>query len=434
MGVEAQALAPPKVQVPFRLAYKFVLFFMVVYFARPEDWIPGVHYLHLAKVAGIIAIIAFLAELSSARWPWPREVLYLFLLLGWMCLCVPFSPIWRGGAFNTTRGFAQVVPMILVICVAVNTVARLKRILFWQAASVALVAAVAVVKFRHAGGRLEGVLNGNYSNPNDFALTVVVALPICLVFMLRARTFLAKMLWLGCIGAMTYSVVLSASRSGMLAFILAMIVALWHFSVKGRYRYLLVLFGVLAACALMFGGHELETRYEAMFNPQLDQSAYGSAEQRNMLLRESIAFTFKYPIFGLGPGDFNSASGVWRVTHNTYTQISSETGLPGFFLYVMILWCAWRNLGRARRLIGARTELGMFALALQASLAAFLVGSFFASEGYEYFTYFLIAFTTATYQIARTQKLHKRHAIEISAANAREDSEPYSKKAIYSQL
>ena len=404
MGVEAQTQEPVQAKAPpapFKLAYKFVVLFMVVYLARPEDWIPGAHYLHLAKVLGIVAIMAFLGELGSARTRWPRECIYLFLLLGQMLLTVPFSPIWRGGAFNVTRDFANVVPMILVIALAVNTLPRLRRILFWQAAAVAMIAVIAVVKFRHAGGRLEGVLNGNYANPNDFALAVVIALPICLAFMLRARNDLVKVIWLGCVAAMTYSVVLTASRAGILAFALSMVVALWQFSVKGRYRYLLVVLGGFALCALLLGGQQLKARYEAIVHPQVYQSAYGSAEQREALLRESVIASFKYPIFGLGPGNFTTYSGNWHVTHNTYTQMSSETGLPGFILYMMILWCAVRNLQRAKRLTRRGTELGLFAGAIQASLVGFLVGSFFASEGYQYFTYFLVAYTTAVYQIAK---------------------------------
>jgi putative inorganic carbon (hco3(-)) transporter len=406
MGVETQTqeLAPTKVPpAPFKLAYKFVLLFLVVYFARPEDWVPGIHYLHLAKVLGIVAILAFLGELGSARGKWPREVVYLFLLLGQMFLSVPFSPIWRGGAFNVTRGFANVVPMILVIALAVNTLPRLRRILFWQAASVAVIAPVAIVKFRNAGGRLEGVLNGNYSNSNDLALTIVIVVPVCLAFMLRTRNKLFKMIWFGCIAVMTYAIVLTASRAGILAFAIAMGLSLWHFSIKGRHRFLLVLFGGMAACALLAGGGQLKKRYEAIFNPLADQGAYTSSQQRTRMIKKSIELTFEYPIFGIGPGNFNTASGAWLVTHNSYTQISSETGLPGFILYMMILGCAWRNCSRARRMTGGKTELNVFAVAIQASLVAFLVGSFFASEGYQYFTYFLIAYTTAVYQIAKRQ-------------------------------
>lgn len=403
MGVEAQALVQAKAPVPFKLAYKFVLFFMVIYFTRPEDWIPGFHLLHLAKVMGILAILAFLAELGNVRGRWPRECVYLFLLLGQMFLTVPFASTWRGGAFAVTQQFAEVVPMILVIAIAVNTVPRLRRILFWQAVSISVIALVATTKFRGAGGRLEGVLNGIYANPNDLALTIVVALPICMVFLLTSRRSAVKLIWLGCLGAMIYAVVLTASRAGMLAFIVALVVSLWHFSVRGRHRYLLVIFGGLAICALFTSGGTLKRRYEAIFNPTEAQSAYGSAQQRDMLLRKSIAFTFEHPLFGLGPGNFTSASGVWHVTHNTYTQLSSETGIPGFILYMMILVCAWKNLSRARRMTAARTELGLFAAALHASLAAFLLGSFFSSEGYQYFTYFLISYTTAVYQISKRQ-------------------------------
>ncbi len=407
-------------------AFGCLMLFMIVYYARPEDWVPGFRYVHLAKILGILTILAFLAELGNVRQRWPREVVYLFMLLGQMILTIPFSPIWKGGAFKVTLGFAYVVPMILVICLAVNTLPRLRRILFWEAAPIAMVAAVAIVKFRNTGGRLEGVMNGNYANPNDLALTIVVALPICLAFMLRSRNNLVKTIWLGCIAVMTYAVVLTASRAGILAFALAMGVSLWHFSIKGRHRYLLIVFGGLAICALFTSGGQLKRRYEAIVNPQEYQSAYGSAEQREALLVKSIAVSFKYPIFGLGPGNFNTYSGSWHVTHNTYTQLSSETGLPGFILYVMILWCAAKNLRKARRITRSQGELDLFVCALHASLLAFLVGSFFASEGYQYFTYFLIAYTTAVYQIAKQKG---QMTISNSQRQARVEKEEFREQA-----
>jgi putative inorganic carbon (hco3(-)) transporter len=434
MGVEAQELIRAKAPVPFKLAYKFVLFFMVIYFARPEDWIPGLHVVPLAKIAGILAILAFLSELGSVRQRWPRECVYLFLLLGQMFLTVPFSTVWRGGAFKVTRDFADVVPMILVICLAINTVPRLRRILFWQTASVAVISMVAIVKFRNAGGRLEGVLSGVYSNPNDLALMLVIALPICLAFLLSSRNNLVKIVWLGCLGAMTYAVVLTASRAGILAFAVAMVISLWHFSIKGRHRYLLLIFGGLAVCALFTSGGMLKKRYEAIFNPSEAQSAYGSAQQRGALLKKSIVLTFEYPIFGLGPGNFTTVSGDWHVTHNTYTQISSETGFPGFILYIMILVCAWKNLSRARRVIPRQSELGLFAAAIHGSLTAFLVGSFFASDGYQYFTYFLIAYTTAIYQIAKKQSRTTISAFRPRGAAQKEDFRELPRETAWSSL
>ena len=61
-------------------AYFWLLAFFVVYCARPEDWIPGLHQFPLAKVTGVLAFVALALSLGQAR-RLPREVLYLFLLL-----------------------------------------------------------------------------------------------------------------------------------------------------------------------------------------------------------------------------------------------------------------------------------------------------------------------------------------------------------------
>jgi hypothetical protein len=34
--------------------------FYLVYCLRPEDWIPGVRYLHIAKITGILAILGLI--------------------------------------------------------------------------------------------------------------------------------------------------------------------------------------------------------------------------------------------------------------------------------------------------------------------------------------------------------------------------------------
>src|SRR5580658_3001487 len=157
-------------------AYISLLLFMVVYCARPEDWIPGLSSVPLAKIAGVLALIAFLLSLDQIRQRLPREVIFVLLLTGQLFLTVPMATVWRSGAFNTTLDFSKVVLIILVMVVAVNTAPRLRRLLSIQAASVAAISVVAAWKGRVVDGRLEGVLNGNYSNPNDLAISIVISL------------------------------------------------------------------------------------------------------------------------------------------------------------------------------------------------------------------------------------------------------------------
>ncbi|MGC2322535.1 MAG: hypothetical protein WA463_07895, partial [Terriglobales bacterium] len=44
------------------LAYAGLLLFVGIYFGRPEDWVPGLHSVPLAKIAGGIAILSFIVS------------------------------------------------------------------------------------------------------------------------------------------------------------------------------------------------------------------------------------------------------------------------------------------------------------------------------------------------------------------------------------
>src|SRR6185437_3589419 len=71
---------------------------------------------------------------------------------------------------------------------------------------------------------------------------------------------------------------------------------------------------------------------------------HGSMDARRDLLMESIRVTLQHPIFGVGPGNFQAYTKSWHVTHNTYTELSSETGIPGLALFLTILYFTFRNL------------------------------------------------------------------------------------------
>ena len=45
-------------------AFFWLSAFYLVYCARPEDWVPGLSYLPLAKITGVIAVLALLLSLG----------------------------------------------------------------------------------------------------------------------------------------------------------------------------------------------------------------------------------------------------------------------------------------------------------------------------------------------------------------------------------
>jgi O-antigen ligase len=372
---------------------------MIVYFARPGDWIPGLAAVPLGKITGILILLALIFSSSNIRWHMPQEVIFLSLLVVQLWLTVPLSTVWKGGAFSVMLDFSKVLPLVIVIYGTVRTLNRFQWILFVQAASVAATAIGSIVHAHLLGGRLEGVLSGMYGNPNDLALAIDLSLPLCLALALTSRDYWKKLTWAVAMLAMIYAVILTASRAGALALAVVALVCLWQLGVKSRRFYLFLLVPIAVISLWLYGGSALRGRLgqadtnSATNNNRLGDS--GSARQRIELLLQSLKVTAQHPLFGVGPGNFAVVSGNWHVTHNAYTQISAEGGIPAFLLYILILWRGIANLRDISKYRKTGKETRLFSMTLKASLAGYIVGSFFASVAYLLFPYCLVAYTSA---------------------------------------
>ena len=377
---------------------------MFVYFARPQDWIPGLGAVPLAKIAGTLIFVGLVFSFRDIRWHMPQEMIFLALLTTQLWLTVPFSTVWRFGAYSMMLSVSRILPLVFVIYATVRSMKRFRWILSVQAASVAVVASASVVSSR-VPGRLQGVLSGMYGNSNDLALIIDLTLPICLALAITSRSIWIKLAWPAAMLTMIYAVSLTASRGGAIALVVAALVCLWQIGVKERRFYLFLLVPIPLIAILLLSGNSLRERFDqinldpGIGNQTTDASA--SAQQRKELLLQSLRITAQHPLFGVGPGNFPIVSGVWRVTHNSYTQVSAEGGIPAFVLYVLFLWRGTANLREIRRNRKTEKRIWVFSVTLEASLAAYLVGSFFSSVAYELFPYFLVAYTTALRLIVR---------------------------------
>lgn len=415
---------------PFQAAYVSLLLFMLVYCARPEDWIPGVHLIPLAKIVGLIVIFAGVVSLGQSRRQLPRETLYLLLFTACLWFSVPFSPVWRGGAFWGAFQFTKLVPVVFVMILAVTTVSRLRRLIFVQAACVVIISCVTIWKAKTLHGRLEGVLSGNYSNANDLAIQIVICLPFCLMFLLQARNRLRKAVWGLAVLVMSYGVFLTGSRGGFLAWAVVMTACVWQFGVRGRRRWMLI-FAVVGVLLMGLGGGVVLSRFGAITNAQDDANAYASAQERKQLFLLALKETAEHPLLGIGVGNFPVVSGMWLQDHNIFTQISAEVGIPALVLFFMIFARSFRNLREVKFVETSRSERMMWAQALYASLAGMAVATTFAPDGYQYFVYLLLTYPSALLLITRedrrtleTNKQEGKPAVSIEEKNEqRFDSE-----------
>lgn len=381
---------------------------MVVYFVRPEDWIPGLSAVPLAKITGIFILLAVAFSFQNIHWHMPREVVFLFLLVVQLWLAAVFSPVWKGGAFNVMFDYTKVLPLVIVVYAAVHSMKRLRGILFVQSGSVAALAIISIAGRHKTGGRLEGDISTMFGNSNDLALVIDLTLPLCLALALTTRSYWKRVVWIVIMTAMIYAVFLTASRGGAVALCVATIVCLWQLGIKGQRFYLLLLVPCAVIALWLYGGDALRERFEhTSIDPVTGNrgtEATGSAQQRKELLFQSLRETGRHPLFGVGPGNFEVVSGNWHVTHNSYTQMSSEGGIPAFVLYLLIFWRALVNLRKVRKYGKSGKGIGLFSMALEASLAAYLVGSFFLSLAYHLFPYLLVADTGALLLIVKADR------------------------------
>lgn len=382
-----------------------LVIFFGLYYYRPEDFIRVLAYIPMARIAGVIAFVALLAGMmGGAKIKTPRAVKILWLLLVQMTICIPFA-MWPGGAFHTVFDkFSKGVVVAMLISMVVVTVAELRKLLWIQVSAVALVTFFSIaLRHYNQGGRLSGIQESILSNPNDLAINIAISFPLGLAFMLHSRGF-KKVVWGSSLAVMCVGVVLTASRSGLLALIVTIMVCVWEYGIKGKRRHLIVVTIVVSLLGLgiALSSSYYRARVESIFLGNVEGSGdKGSLAARKELLKKSVVTALTHPVFGVGPGCFPLVDQGWKVAHNAYSELAAEAGLLALVLFLMAIGEAFKNIARLRKSDQYRDdpEFTLFTQALWAGLAAYVAGSFFASTEYNLYPYYVIGYTCAMVRI-----------------------------------
>lgn len=410
-----------------KLAFAFLWLFTFVVYARPQDIFPVINPFHLPLVFGTCAGLAYLGALISGRahLQWPRELVLVLLLTAWFILGVPFAH-WRGGSFNVlTETWLKTLFILFLLIQTLTTVSRVRKLL-WAIILSELMAVSASLVFQGneaiwEGGRLFG-FNQGILGWNFLGIAAAVTIPYIAALYISHRSLLRTGLLLTVVALMMWMLVLTASRGGFLNVIFSFVLTWWFVlrpSPRGRAAGLMValcLFMAVAKAPDVFWLRlqSIWNASEATSNPTvasaegstegqklLLERAEGSTEGRKLLLERAVKYTLQYPIFGVGLGNFPVINGTelarpsaWMSTHNTFTQVSSEAGIPALLLFLSILATVLRHSKRAIKRFTrdpADVELNLLARATLVSVVSFAFGGFFANLAYEYYFFYLAA-------------------------------------------
>jgi O-antigen ligase len=422
---------------PGTLFFVFLWLFTFVVFARPEDMFPALEPLHLTLVFGTCALLVWLGALvfGHMRPSWTSELQIVLLLTGWYIAGLPFS-FWKSGSLQVlTDVWLKTVLMFFLLTQSLVTMKRIRKLLWAIFLSELLVMAFTILlpsKSIWIGERVYGV-NVGILGWNFVGIAAAMTIPyMAALFVLRRSAISTTLLIATCL-SMLWMLMLTASRGGFMSVVCSVIltwVLVLRGTPRGRFAGAAISMFLIACIALAPAifwermGTVWDDAGESRLTSGIEQqAAKESKEERLDLLTRSLTFTLEHPLFGLGLGNFELASGAqlfaqanaWMGTHNTYTQISSEGGIPALLLFLSLLVTAARNMMKISNVFRdtEHWELRVMSRATLAAILAFSFGAWFVHLAYGYYFFYIIAIACGLQHIAKTTTVHT--AVRVSS-------------------
>jgi O-antigen ligase len=243
--------------------------------------------------------------------------------------------------------------------------------------------------------------------------------PLAVGFAFASKGPVRKLLYLA-LGVMFVSaIVVTFSRGGFLGLVVALFVLVRKFGRQNKVLSTTVLIiAVLGILTLAPAAYS--SRLSSILNSAADTT--GSSSQRTEILKRSILVTLRYPLYGVGVGNFHYKSVHELVTHNAYTQVSSEMGIPALLFYVMFMVYPLKKLRKIEAESYQRPDkkkLYAWSIGVQAAIAAYMVASFFGSVAYQWYIYYLVGYAVA---VRRLYYLQNLNASEVETSRKRPQS------------
>lgn len=347
---------------------------------------------HLLLLVGGIAVLA--ALISGGLFLGGSNRICIAWLAFAACMCVATATsVWRGGSFAVLFPYVRTTLLLVFLVPAVaftaNDISKALRVV-GLSGIVPILLGFSSDEYR--SGRLE--LSGagqSIENSNDFAALLILVLPAIAYFSLRRSTnVVLKMIGLGAMALACYLILGTGSRGALVSMIISTLYVLKAGSTKVRIG-LLVGLPLLALMAIPFLPGESARRLASLFNSsQQTEESLASQEQRTALLKASLRISVAHPLTGVGPGTFSiyeaseaekvGQRGMWHETHNSYTQISSECGIPALICYLAAIGMTFSVFRRGMKSADPTTRGVSQILSLM--LVSFSVCMFFLSQAY----------------------------------------------------
>jgi O-antigen ligase len=241
------------------------------------------------------------------------------------------------------------------------------------------------------GGRIR--YRGVLQDPNELALVGAIGLPVAFAFGQERKKKLGRRLLVLLTFALVFlCALLTRSRGGQLVFLTVLgAYFLWMLGKKG-----LLIGAILAAPLLLLGGRS-------------GAEASSSTMERLDCWSSALLIWRSHPLLGVGLGQFSEHNDL--TAHNSYLLALSELGLPGMFLFSIVVYISLKIPFRILEHTKLPEDSGGFgpagaiarpwAMGMIAAFAGLAVGIFFLSFTYHYVLWIYIGLSGALFSAVR---------------------------------
>jgi len=352
---------------------------------------------NVARIAGLLLLLAAIPAVLQAgrlRTPGPLQWMVLAFYL-WFC----FSYFWTIEPVVTLermRAYFQVMMTVWLVWEFAETPHDLRVLLRAFVAGSWVLAVLTLANFASpeaiATGQMRFAATGQ--DPNDVARFLDIGFPLAALLLNSEPRWPARLLALGYLPLGLVAVLLTASRGGFLAAMVALggCGILLARSYVRRVLAVVLALPAIAAALWFTVPHEIFERLATI--PEQLQS--GDLNQRLNIWTAGWHAFAQAPLLGSGAGSFVSAAGMapTDTAHNTALAIAVNGGLLGLFLAIAVVFLAVRSMMQTH---------GTLRLALATALLVWILTAMVATVEESRTTWLLLALIALAGRLALEQ-------------------------------
>jgi putative inorganic carbon (HCO3(-)) transporter len=389
------------------MSYVSVLLFFVMDYVRPTSHVPALTPLRLnLLVLCLVTFSGFFGRSKVSNEDVLREtnsrlILFLLGLIG-VSIVTADSSLRAFHVLEMVAGYA------LVYWAIARQVTSLRRIagVFKTLVFVHVVIAILTPALFMSSDRQYISSSSFLGDPNDFALSVNVTIPMCLFLLLESRKVTQRLMYIALLLFLVFLVVMTQSRGGTIALVC---VGIYYWLKSDKKIMTASLAAVAAALVISLAPSNYFDRLNTISTYEEDTSAMG----RIAAWQAGARMGLTHPLLGVGAGHFpanfttytpRSEEFRWRTAHSIYFLALGELGLPG--LGVLLALILSNILANRRLLAQARTaqhtasDTRLLAC-LSVSMAAYAIAGTFLSAVYYPHLYILAGLFVAARRIVQ---------------------------------